>query len=353
MEQLGKKFEKDTGVKVVVEHPDKVIDKFFQATQAGKGPDALYWAHDRLGEMVAGGLVAALDIAPELKSSINEKAWKAFTIGGKVYGYPIGMEAVGLVYNKKLVPTPPKTFEEIFELDKKLKKGEINTLLYDYNNFYFSFGLLAAPGGYVFGEKADGDLNPEDIGLNNAGAIAGLTMLSKLIDQGVMAKGANYSVMDAKMNQGQLGMMINGPWSWKNLSKNKIDFGVAPLPSIGGKPAKPFVGVQGLVVNRTSKNPELIKEFLEKYVLSSEGVKTLDADESLGVSPSKAYYAETSKKANVAATMTNIEQGILMPNIQKMGAVWGALPSAIENVTGGRQSPADALNNAVRRIKGE
>ncbi len=42
--------------------------------------------------------------------------------------------------------------------------------------------------------------------------------------------------MEAAMNKGDVAMMISGPWAWANLKKAKIDFGVAPIPSIGGKP---------------------------------------------------------------------------------------------------------------------
>ncbi len=41
--------------------------------------------------------------------------------GGKTWGYPLSIEAVALVYNKRpWCKNPPKTFEEIVALDKKL-----------------------------------------------------------------------------------------------------------------------------------------------------------------------------------------------------------------------------------------
>ncbi len=39
--EVGKKFEKDTGIKVSVEHPDKLEEKFPQVAATGDGPDII------------------------------------------------------------------------------------------------------------------------------------------------------------------------------------------------------------------------------------------------------------------------------------------------------------------------
>ena len=36
------------------------------------------------------------------------------------------------------------------------------------------------------------------------------------------AKGADQSVMDQKMNSGELALMVNGPWDWANLRKSGV-----------------------------------------------------------------------------------------------------------------------------------
>ena len=56
----------------------------------------------------------------------------------------------------------------------------------------------------------------------------GLKEVVDLINAGIMPKGASYSVMEQKMNGGDLAMMISGPWAWANLRKSGIDFGLAP-----------------------------------------------------------------------------------------------------------------------------
>ncbi|MCP4993957.1 MAG: extracellular solute-binding protein, partial [Gammaproteobacteria bacterium] len=142
LQKVGDKFTKDTGIPVTVEHPEDAPNKFQQAAAAGKGPDIWIWAHDRLGEWVDGGLLSPISPSTKIRNSIEKKGWDAFTMKGKTWGYPITFEAVGLIYNKALVPNPPKTFEEIPALDKTLSKQGKNAILWDYNNTYFTWPLL-------------------------------------------------------------------------------------------------------------------------------------------------------------------------------------------------------------------
>jgi maltose-binding protein MalE len=60
MRKVAEAFTRDTGVPVVVETTDEGPAKFQQAASAGKGPDIYIYAHDRIGEWVAGGLVRAV-----------------------------------------------------------------------------------------------------------------------------------------------------------------------------------------------------------------------------------------------------------------------------------------------------
>jgi maltose/maltodextrin transport system substrate-binding protein len=349
--KLGEKFTKDTGVKVIVEHPQDVPAKFQQAASAHGGPSILIWAHDRAGEWVSAGLIEPINPKPKFVSQFDQVGWDAFKFSGKTWGYPIAIEAIGLIYNKALVGKPPASFEEILTLDKKLGKDGKHAILWDYNTPYFSFPLLAANGGYPFGRSPDGSYKATDIGVNNKGAVQGAEMLVKLIESGAMPKGATYSAMDGAMNHGEIAMMITGPWAWDNLKKSKVDFGVAPLPSIAGKPSKAFIGVQGAMINRASNNKEIAVEFIENYLLTMDGLKTLDDDVSLGVAAHKDFYKTRAADPLIAATMQNIKTGLLMPSLPEMGRFWSAIASALENMTGGRQKPKEALDAAAQRIK--
>jgi maltose/maltodextrin transport system substrate-binding protein len=348
--KVGEEFTAKTGVQVVVEHPEDAPNKFQQAAAAGKGPDIWIWPHDRIGEWIAGGLLQPVTPSKKVLADLDPLAVKAFAVGGKQWGYPMSIEAVSLVYNKALVPTPPKTFDEVVALDKKLAASGKKAILWDYNNTYFTWPLLAAGGGYPFKLKADGNFDPADTGVNNAGALKGAELLNKLVKDGVMTKGAGYAEMEAGMAQGKVAMMINGPWSWDNLKKANIDFGVAKIPSINGKKAAPFVGVLGAMISKASPNRDVAVEFIENFMLAPKGLKTINDDVPLGTPASKALFAELKANPNIQATMASAQDGAPMPNNPEMGRFWSSMESALKNMTEGRQQPKEALDAAAKRI---
>lgn len=346
LQAVGDKFAEELGVPVVVEHPEGVTDKFQQAAASGAGPDIFIWAHDRYGEWAAGGLIAPVDPSAEVRDGIFDFAWDAMTFDGKTWGYPIAVEAVGLIYNKDLLPTPPANFEDIFGLE--MPDG-VKPIMWDYNNTYFTMPLLMANGGYAF-EKKDGSYDPDDTGVNNDGAKKGAAMLRKLIDDGVMPEGVDYGVMDAAINKGEVAMVINGPWAWANLKQSGVNFGVAPIPAINGKPSKSFVGVMGATINAASPNADLAKEFIENYLLQDDGLKTVNDDVPLGAVADKSFAEELSGDADVAATLANAQQGVPMPSTPAMGKFWSAMGPALQNITSGQQSVDEALDDAAARI---
>lgn len=349
MEEVGKRFEEELGVKVKVEIPENLTDRFQQAAATGKGPDIVMWAHDRFGEWAQSGLLAPIKPSGSVKTAIDGKGWQATSHNGNIYGYPVAMEAISLIYNKDIIKNAPASYEEMFTLKKDLDKKDITTIMWDQVQPYFTTPMLASNGGYVFKETATG-YDVKDVGLNSPGAIKGGEMLAKVIDEGVMPRGVDYGVMEAAFNKGEVAMMISGPWAWANLDKSKINYGVAPLPSVDGSPSRAFVGVWAAAVNNASPNQELAKEFIENYVLTEEGLKTLNDDKPLGAVAHKEYMKELAKDPRIAATYQNVQNGLLMPNVPEMGKFWSATQSALTNITTGQQSAKVALDNAAKLI---
>jgi maltose/maltodextrin transport system substrate-binding protein len=351
LQKVGDAFAKDSGVQVVVQHPEGAPDKFQAAAAAGKGPDIMCWPHDRVGEWAKSGLVVPVRPNKRIRDEIDDSAWRAFTYRGQVWGYPLAIESVGLIYNKALVPTPPETFEQVIEIDRKLKAQGKGAILWAYNQSFFSWALLAGPGAFIFGRTPAGELDPKLVGINNEGALKGVQLIERLVKDGHMPKGARYAEMEGAFARGQVAMMINGPWAWDNVKKVGIDFGVAPIPAVvPGKPGKPFVGVLGCMITAPSKIKDVAREFIENHLLKVDSLKTIGADVPLGVPANKAYYAELSADPRIKATMDNARAGEPIPNIPEMGRFFPAMDAALEAITSGRQASKAALDGAAARM---
>jgi maltose/maltodextrin transport system substrate-binding protein len=350
LQKVGDIFEKESGVQVIVQHPEGAPDKFTQASGAGKGPDIFCWPHDRVGEWAKSGLINPIKPGKRIRSEIEESAWKAFTYQGKTWGYPLSIESIGLIYNKALVKTPPASFEEVLVLDKRLALQGKKAILWDYNKSFFSWPLFAGSGGYIFGRNAKGELNPKDIGLNTPGSVKAGEFLGAMISNGQMPRGADYAVMEGSFSRSKVAMMISGPWAWDNARRSGIDFGVAPIPSINGKAAKPFVGVLGCMISAPSDVKDIAREFIENHLLRVDSLKIINADVALGTPANKAFYAQLASDPNIRATMENARRGEAIPNIPEMQRFFTAMDAALEAITNGRQASKDALDGANARM---
>ncbi|WP_150539352.1 maltose/maltodextrin ABC transporter substrate-binding protein MalE [Actinobacillus vicugnae] len=350
--EVGKKFEAETGVKVVVEHPGKLEELFSQVASTGDGPDVIIFAHDRFGGYAQAGLLAEVKPSAEFKAKLSDIGWEANKYNGKQIAYPIAIEAISLIYNKDLVATPPKTWEEIEQLDKDLKAKGKSAIMWNLQEPYFTWPVISSQGAYAFKVTPNG-YDVKDIGVNNEGAQKGLQFVVDLVNKKVINADMDYAVSEAAFNKGNTALTINGPWSWANIEKSGINYGVAVLPTLNGKASKPFVGVLSAAVNASSPNQDLAKEFLENYLLTDEGLTTVNKDAPLGAVALKSFQEKLAKDPRIAATMTNAENGEIMPNIPQMSRFWYSEKAAINNATTGRQSVKAALDEAQAKIEKE
>lgn len=346
---VGKKFTEDQGVPVEVAHPDGVENKFQQAASTGNGPDIFMWAHDRFGEWAKAGLLSELNPDKAVQDKFQKFAWDALTIDGKIYGYPMSVEAIGLICNKKLAPKAPENFEDFAKLDADLQKNGKRAIMWDYTTPYYSYPIIAANGGYVFKKTSPGQYDVKDTGVNNAGAVQGVQFLTDMVKNKVMEKGVDYGVMDSTFSKGDVACIISGPWSWANYD-GKIDYTVNALPKLAGKPSKAFVGVQGLAINAQSPNKDLAIEFIQNYLLTDAGLEVVNNDKKIGAAALKSFQKKLESDPRIKATMTNAVNGEPMPNVAEMNRFWSAFGQALKNATVGRQTVKEALDTAAQRI---
>jgi maltose/maltodextrin transport system substrate-binding protein len=354
LEATAKKFENDFGLKVTIGAPEKITDSFPIAAQMAKGPDIVIWAHDKVGEWADAGLIAPIQVSEELGNKIFLKAWQAVLHREWIWGYPIALETVTLIYNKKLLDNPPPAqLSELVPLNEKIKKEHpgATTILWDYTSSYYSWGILASAGAYVFAKNGpDYDLN--DVGVANRGAVKGVSEIIALIHAGVLPKSVSYSAVEDLMGRGKLAMMISGPWAWSNLIKNGIDFGVAPIPGVDENLGRPFVGVTVAYLNRSSPNQDLIKEFLEHYVLTEEALTAMYHAKPTGIPALISTYENLSNDNPLLRQLkAAVEYGQVMPNIPQMGRFFSSVSGALQIATQGRASAEAALQEAEANMR--
>ena len=349
LDPIVQKFETDFGVKVTIETPEKITRTFPIAAQVGKGPDIVIWAHDKVGEWADSGLIAPVEISTEFRERFFPEAWQAVQHQERLWGYPIALETVTLIYNRALLDGPPP--EDLSQLasvsrDIKSKHPGVIPILWDSRSPFYMWGILASAGGYVFAKK-DADYDLEKVGVATSGAVDALSKIISLIGSGVLPKSCSYSETEDLMGQGKLGMMISGPWAWSSLVQRGIDFGLGQIPGVNGQAGRPFVGVSVAYLNRSSPNHDLIKEFLEQSLISDEGLTAMNAAKPIGIPALISLYQKMAKdNPLLQALRVSVDHGQVMPNIPQMGRFFSSLGAALELAINGQLSPQAALQEA-------
>lgn len=354
MQTVAAQFTAAYGVEVEVQQVGfgDIRGNLATAGPAGEGPDILIGAHDWLGELIQNGLIEPIVLPTSMVAAFDPVAIDAFGWGGQLYGVPYATENVAMIYNKALIPVLPSTFEGLLTIAKGLTDVEAGTygLLIQEPDPYHTFALHSAGGGYIFGLDENGVLDPCDIGLDNAGSIAGAKILDQMVKDGIEVAGADYSLVTGLFNQGKLGAMIGGPWTLADAQKAGINYGVAAIPTIGGEAPGVFVGVQGFMISAFSENKVLANLFVKDFLVTKEVMLNLF---DLGKRP-PAYLpalAELSADADIQGFAASAAKGTPMPKISQMGSVWSAWSDALQLIVNQQLDPETAMKNAANQIR--
>jgi maltose/maltodextrin transport system substrate-binding protein len=250
-----------------------------------------------------------------------------------------------------LVPKIPDNFDELFRNYAHLQKPKENRFifLYDIKNFFFSFPFIAAHGGYIFKDTAQG-LDPQDVGLANDGALTGVKFIRQLAQDKFVPTSTDRSIAFAYFKEGKVGCTIDGPWALADLRAAKIPYTVSPIPKISGQSPKPFIGAHGLMIRRTSPNNALAQEFIEKYVMTKAGQLSLYQEDPRGPTQIEAITELSSQDSDLRAFLESAKIGIPMPNIPAMGPVWNAMGTALTRSVESKEDLNKILQDARQQI---
>lgn len=346
MQNAANAWGKLTGNTVKVIQDNSSFQNFATASRSGKGPDVeLGIPHDNLGTFAIEGVMAQVP-----NGLINPKAYiqpsiDAGTIAGRLYGVPLAAETYGLFYNTKLVPKAPTTWAQ-FMTDAKA-----HGFAYDINNFYFSYAFIGGFGGYVF-KMNHGIANVGDIGLANAGAIKGLSLIKSFVSQDhFMPATITGDIAKSLFQQGKTAFYISGPWDVPSLLQAKVPFKVEPLPLLpNGKHPVTFEGYQEMIVNARSQNQPLDWSLIQ-YISAHTAAQELTAG--ARISPLKSFISSPLIKRNIYASAfaQAAKYGTPMPNVPAMQAVWGPAGNALGFITKGSETPQVAAQNMLKQIR--
>ena len=351
VETVSQPFTEETGIELditVIDFQD-MREQITTQAPAGEGPDLFIGDHDWLGEMVANGIAAPLDLGATA-SNFAQVSLEAFSTDGNTYAMPYAVQAVALFYNADLVETPPTTVAELTAICDELGDAIDNCWGIQgggaASDAFHNFPFVAAKGGYIFGFDPATGFDTSDVGLDSAEAIAGVAAMEQLVKDGYIDP---IDEDDAKQLflDGKQAFFMSGPWWVNTWDEAGINWGVATLPTLDGDPMAPFVGVRGFWVSEFGENKAIAEEFLLSYIANDEAMLTLFEADPRG----PAWLPIVDQAVGFEAFAESAANGLFMPNVPEMGNVWGPLGDQILGVRNLTISAEEAMTNAAEQVR--
>ncbi|MGN6220181.1 MAG: sugar ABC transporter substrate-binding protein [Microbacterium sp.] len=353
VKDAAKAFEDETGatVKIVKKNFEDLRNDFIAQVPTGKGPDITVGAHDWLGALVAAGVVDTIDLGDKA-SEFEPVALEAMTYDGQLYALPYSLETIALVQNADLVGSDaPATWDDMIQ--KGLAAGTERPFVINTNgetgDGYTMYGFQTSFGAPVFVQDASGSYTTE-VGMGGASGEAFAQWLGANGKNGTgyLSTTVDYDINNELFNSGKAPYTIQGPWAIGAYPDVK-NIVVSPIPSAGGQPAAPFVGVQGFYLSSQSKNKLLAQSFLVDYLGTEEAQRALyEADPRIPAWSTLA--AEVASDPIIAGFLASAQNGVPMPSIPEMGSVWDLWNAAQSQIINGAD-PVSTWNQMVADVE--
>jgi len=354
-----KEFEEVEGITVeLVSIPDQtdMDTKMQMAAPAGMGPDVIAtMPHDIIGKWANQGLLMSFEDG-EAFEAFFDSTKQAVTYGRKMYGYPLSVESVGLVYNKAFVDEAPETFDDVIAIIQKYEDTDVYGLVFPAAEPYHMYGILKGFGGYIFGWK-NNEYDVYDIGMGNEGSVQAISFLKSFFEKGYFPnamrdRSSQHGFSTGTFEEGKAALQINGPWVTTNLESLGIDYGVSVIPMLpNGEYPQPFLGVQFVGVSDYSNQKEAAVKLAE-FITSKDNMVDYALETQLTPTRKDVLESEAVQSdVMISAWARQAELGNPMPNIPEMSSVWSAWSDALQIIYSDKAPLEETLKELSETIK--
>lgn len=312
MEDMAAKYSKEKGVDVEVYYSNDTVAAHLATKYASKDPYTISMADAK----------DIYSLAEEHAVDLSDQDWVkdtdyAISINGKTYGFPVSIEARGLIYNadaikqvtgKEFKPENYKTLDEFKDLIDELKAGGMESPT---GVMKEDWSLAAHFLPEVYEEQEDPDafcheLKDGKVDLSSNAKWNSLMDFFDVMKDNNYAKSSAISaereVTEQKLAEGEIAFMFGGNWDWSVL--NQYDYtenmGLMPVPQntddgsneklVGGGSKYFFIDSSD---NTSDEQRQAAKDFLNWLAEDKAGQEFISTDAAL-ISPFKNNEIEAS-----------------------------------------------------------
>ena len=293
----------------------------------------------------------AFDTSAMLKPTVDSATYK-----GTLYAAPQTSDGALLYYRKDLVPTPPKTWDEMMGMCSIAKKNNMGC----YGGQFSKYEGLTVNASEAINSAGGAVLDPDGKpSLNTAEAKTGLENLAKAYADGNIPKeGITFQEEQSRQafQSGKLLFLRNWPYVYnlattEGSSAVKDKLGIAPIPGKDG-PGASTLGGHSMAVSVYSKNKATALDFL-KFMTSEETEKFYATQGSLAPVLGSLYTdaALVKKLPYLPVLKTSIENAKPRPVTPFYPAVTKAIQENAYSAIKGEKPVDTALSDMQKSIE--
>ncbi len=359
LSEFATKFASTGGFALKVQAVSKDLQtNFVTASQAGKGPDIVVGAHDWIGNLVQNGAIEPIQLTDEQKGAFNPLAIKGVTFNGQVYAVPYAVENLALIRNTELAAEAPATMEDAGRGRQEAQVGEEGgrdpracrsattatptTSIRSTRRAAATCSASAptattTPRTSAWPSRRRSRRSPRSASWARRGQARSSAR---------SARRTRSACSPARRARSWSPGRGPSPTSRRPASSTTS----RPIPGFeGGKPAKPFVGVQAFYVAAKGKNKALAQEFVSNYLTQPDLAVALYKAEPRPPALTAALEQVKAEDPDLEKFLEAGESGDILPAIPAMAAVWDPFGKAAAAVVGGA-NPKTTVAAAAKAI---
>jgi multiple sugar transport system substrate-binding protein len=322
------------------------------AVQAGKGPDVGVMHLDQLATHAARNIIVPLDDLADgigiSEEDYTPEIWAAGIYKDKRYGIPLDVHSLAMYYNKehfeKAGITEPPTDEASFmdALDKLKKAGYDQPFwmptLWPAHLIWLS--LMWQQGEEPYGDGTEAAYDSE------AGVNA-LEWQRSIVEDGYSPDNVAIDTQYVAFKNGDTSITWDGIWQINDLEANKVDYGIAPLPTIFDEQAQWanshhfFISTQGAKDENKLAASQVFIAWMSEHSSDWAGSAMI---------PARLSEREGAAEFPQAPIVDVIDNMHFLPPVPGLGGVQAeSLEPAVANGVLGKEGPADTLGAAAKK----
>jgi multiple sugar transport system substrate-binding protein len=348
------KEQQNIDVNMTVMEWEDYYSKVPNAVSSGNGPDVGIMHIDQLATNAARQVIVPLDeIAQSLQlteSDFEPTVWNAGTYNDQRYGIPLDIHPLGFFYNaahmqRANVSQPPTDASSWADTISALEQNGVETPFWataTWPAHLIFFSLINQFGGSMYNEDATQATFASPQG------IEALEWYTSWIQKGASPRNVAEDAQATAFKQGRNSLTWDGIWmmnEWDTV--NNLDWGVAPLPTIGDQPAV-WASSHNFVVMR-QQQPDENKLNAARVFISWISDRSIEWAKS-GQIPARNSVRESKEfqQLEVQSTLAEqLDQVVFPPAVPGIGDVTAPTwETAVNEAVLGRKSVRQALTQA-------